>query len=94
MAVTSRSWPDEILHLTREQEREKHDVPWRDGNERERDDEREQEVYVYVVEEGQKGKREREGKGSEKEVNDEAEEEAEGDRCESSALTSGFDARP
>lgn len=47
-----------------------------------------------MVEEGQKGKREREGKGSEKEVNDEAEEEAEGDRCESSALTSGFDARP
>lgn len=37
MAVTSRSWPDEILHLTREQEREKHDVPWRDGNERERE---------------------------------------------------------
>lgn len=36
----------------------------------------------------------REGKGSEKEVNDEAEEEAEGGRCESSALTSGFDARP
>lgn len=26
MAVTSRSWPDEILHLTRKREREKHDA--------------------------------------------------------------------
>lgn len=34
------------------------------------------------------------GKGPEKEVNDEVEEEAEGGRCESSALTLGFDARP
>lgn len=33
------------------------------------------------------------GEGPEKEVNDEAEE-AEGGRCESSALTLGFDARP
>lgn len=34
------------------------------------------------------------GKGPEKEVNDEAAEEAKGGRCESSALTLGFDARP
>lgn len=40
------------------------------------------------------GKRRGRGKGPEKEVNDEVEEEAEGGRCESSALTLGFDARP
>lgn len=40
------------------------------------------------------GKRRGRGKGPEKEVNDEAEEGAEGGRCESSALTLRFDARP
>lgn len=79
MAVTSRSWPDEILHLTREQEQEKRDTSeqrWK----------RERKKYVASGGVG--------GKGPEKEVNDEAAEEAEGGRCESSALTLGFDARP
>lgn len=48
--------------------------------------EKERKKYVASVE----GR----GKGPEKEVNDEAEEEVEGGRCESSALTLGFDARP
>lgn len=46
---------------------------------------------------GKLRRREGEGggeRGPEKEVNDEAEEEAEGGRCESSALTLGFDVRP
>lgn len=80
MAVTSRSWPDEILHLTRERERDE-----RDTSEQRWKRERKKEVC---------GKRRSRGKGPEKEVNDEAEEEAEGGRCESSALTLGFDARP
>lgn len=62
-------------------ESEKNAIPaGNDGSEKER------KKYVASGGEG--------GKGPEKEVNDEVEEEAEGGRCESSALTLGFDARP
>lgn len=87
MAVTSRSWPDEILHLIRKRERERRDTDER--RERKRRREKEREGRRYVV----RRKRAGEEEGPEKEVNDEVEE-AEGRQCESSALTLGFDARP
>lgn len=89
MAVTSRSWPDEILHLIRKRERERRDIDERRERKRRREKERERERRRYVV----RRKRAGEEEGPEKEVNDEVEE-AEGRRCESSTLTLGFDARP
>ncbi|KYN04336.1 hypothetical protein ALC62_05102 [Cyphomyrmex costatus] len=82
MAVTSRSWPDEILHLTREREREREETRYQRATMEARKKER----SMWRTE----GK---ERKGPEKEVNDQVEE-AEGGRCESSALTLGFDERP
>ncbi|KYN11992.1 hypothetical protein ALC57_15834 [Trachymyrmex cornetzi] len=80
MAVTSRSWPDEILHLTREREREE------TRYQRATMEARKKEVYVANRGAG--------GKVQKKKSTTKWEEEAEGGRCESSALTLGFDARP
>lgn len=83
MVVTSRSWPDEILRLDREKERVKGEGR-RKRSYREKKKNREGE---------DRRKRGRGRRCPEEEVGDE-EEEVEGTRCESSALTLGFDARP
>jgi len=81
MAVTSRSWPDEILHLTRKRERE--ETRYQRAMEV-----RKKEVYVANIGAGEKVQKKKST------TKWEEEEEAEGGRCESSALTLGFDARP
>lgn len=88
MAVTSRSWPDEILRPDREEEREKGEK--RGGKQRWREREQSRSEGEGERTMGRDGTRRC---PEEEEVDDEAEE-VEGTRCESGALTLGFDARP